>query len=103
MSTTAAVPRIDAQGGRASLRGEVGFGTVAGLWKDTSRLLAAAEGQALEVDLADVVAADSAGLALLIGWLAAARQKGVALRYVNVPARIRGLANISEVEPLFAA
>jgi len=103
VSEPATTARVDAQGGRAALSGEVGFGSAAALWKETSRLLAAAEDNALEVDLAKVESADSAGLALLVGWLAAAKHQGVALRYVNVPDRIRGLAGISEVEPLFAA
>lgn len=103
MNDAAAEATLDAQGGRAALSGEVGFGTVATLWKSTSRLIDSAEASAIEVDLGRVERADSAGLALLVGWLAAAKQKGVALRYVNVPERIRGLAAISEVEPLFPA
>ena len=59
--------------------------------------------KALRPGLTDAVAKAKATLTDAETFLAAAKQKGVELRYVNVPERIRDLANISEVEPLFAA
>src|SRR5579884_1716025 len=55
---------------------------------------------ALEVDFAGVGAADSAGLAVLVEWLAWARRSGRELRYSGVPEAIRAIARISEVDGL---
>jgi phospholipid transport system transporter-binding protein len=57
-------------------------------------------GKEILVDLGGVGESDSAGLALLIEWLRAARQGGRAIRFTNVPAQIEALARISEVEDL---
>ncbi len=54
----------------------------------------------LRVDLSEVAAADSAGLALLIDWLACARSAGKQLSYVRVPAALMALAQLSDVAPL---
>ncbi len=86
--------------GRFELSGEVGF-------DDAARLLAEGDAvfarlQSVEVDLARVSRADSAGLALLIEWSLAARAAGRLLRYSNVPPAIASLAGISDVAELLA-
>jgi ABC-type transporter Mla MlaB component len=43
---------------------------------------------------------DSAGLALLVDWLAAAHAAGAQLRYLHLPAPARTLARLSDVESL---
>lgn len=59
-----------------------------------------AQSKEIDVDLGGVGESDSAGLALLIEWLRAARQGGQVIRFANVPAQIEALARISEVEDL---
>jgi phospholipid transport system transporter-binding protein len=54
----------------------------------------------LEVDFSGVGASDSAGLAVLIEWLAWARRSGRELRYSRVPEAIWAIARISEVDGL---
>ena len=54
----------------------------------------------VEFDLTRVTSGDSAGLAVLIEWLAEARARGVRLRYVGVPAQILAVARISDIEGL---
>ena len=54
----------------------------------------------IDVDFVGVGESDSAGLALLIEWLRAARQSGRKIHFANVPAQIEALARISEVEDL---
>jgi phospholipid transport system transporter-binding protein len=53
-----------------------------------------------QVDCSGVTESDSAGLAVLIEWLAAAVRLGRTLRFVNLPDGIRAAAQISEVEGL---
>jgi phospholipid transport system transporter-binding protein len=52
------------------------------------------------VDCSAVTASDSAGLAVLIEWLAWARRGGRELRYDGVPEAICAIARISEVDGL---
>ena len=65
------------------------------------RIQAAAQG--LQFDLQRVTATDSAGLALLIDWLAEARARACTLHYVRPPESLLNLARLSEVEPLLSA
>jgi phospholipid transport system transporter-binding protein len=52
------------------------------------------------VDLAGVTAADSAGLAVLVEWLAACAERGGSLAFEAVPAQLRAVARISDLESL---
>ncbi|HEY1726534.1 MAG TPA: STAS domain-containing protein [Steroidobacteraceae bacterium] len=63
-------------------------------------LIAAARGRTLTFDLALVTAVDSAGLALLIDWLAVARAGDCQLRYSQPAETLLSLARLSEVESL---
>jgi phospholipid transport system transporter-binding protein len=57
----------------------------------------------LEFDLQHVATTDSAGLALLIDWLAEARARQRTLRYARAPEELLNLARLSEVEALIVA
>jgi phospholipid transport system transporter-binding protein len=57
-------------------------------------------GAQVGIDLAGVVASDSAGLALLIELISVARSANRGLTYENMPSQVRQLARLSEVEEL---
>jgi phospholipid transport system transporter-binding protein len=50
--------------------------------------------------LSRVTEADSAGLAVLVEWLATARVRGAKIRYQCIPAQILAVARISDLESL---
>lgn len=54
----------------------------------------------IELDCSAVSEADSAGLAVLVGWLAWAREAGCELRLRNLPPKLLEIARISELDPL---
>lgn len=54
----------------------------------------------MQVDLGGVTESDSAGLAVLIEWVAAARRGGRAVRVLNVPGGIGASARIAEVDEI---
>ncbi len=54
----------------------------------------------LIIDCAAISQVDSAGLAVLLDWLAAARHAGRSLRYEQLPEGLLGLARISAVDEL---
>ena len=79
------------------------FATVPTVRPRLEELLAGHVGGApLVVDLSGVPQADSAGLALLVDWLAAARARGHSLRYAAAGESLRALARLSDVEALIA-
>lgn len=84
--------------GRFELSGEMSFGTV-------DRILRRSESafrshQRVEVDFGGVDKADSAGLALLLEWKAAARRNSHLIDYVAIPASVLAIAQTTDVEHL---
>ncbi len=87
--------------GHARLSGSLDFTTVSALLP--VGVDAIAGGQVAVIDLSDVAASDSSGLALLIEWLSAAKSAKRTLRYENIPEQLKQLARLSEVEELLEA
>jgi phospholipid transport system transporter-binding protein len=94
--------RIEPAGdGRLAARGELGFATAAAALEAGLALIG---GQRIwTVDLSGVTAGDSAGLAVLVEWVSAARERGATLRYEAVPAQILAVARISDLDGLLLA
>jgi phospholipid transport system transporter-binding protein len=84
---------------RVRLQAPLRFATVSALQRRGLELIDAA-GPELTIDLSGVSSADSAGLALLIDWLARARAGHKTLHYADPPEALRALARLSDVEPL---
>jgi phospholipid transport system transporter-binding protein len=83
---------------RYELSGCAGFSTARALLLEGKRLFASQP--SVVVDLGGVTATDSAGLAVLLCWLAEARQGGRLLTLHNLPAALRAIARISDVEAM---
>ena len=84
--------------GRFALSGEITFETA-------ERVLLASEEPfeqhtRIEVDLAGVTKADSAGLALLLEWITWANHTVREIRFLSMPERILAIARTTEVEQL---
>lgn len=77
------------------------FASVPAISEQGSDLIAAAA-DTLVFDLQRVPAIDSAGLALLVDWLARARVRECKLSYVQPPQTLLSLAKLSDVERLFS-
>ena len=90
--------RIEPAGGGYRVVGDLGLASA-------TAVLAAGEtafaGQAaVEVDLAGVTDADSAGLAVLIEWTRSARRDGRGIVFKGLPPRLAALARIGGVYEL---
>ena len=86
--------------GTLRLRGEISFANAAQAFAVPPR--AVQPGVALDVDLAALESADSATLAVLIAWSAAARERGTTLRYLHAPQGLRNLAKLADVDGLLS-
>jgi phospholipid transport system transporter-binding protein len=84
--------------GRFAISGALTFETAPWLWQQLQE--GAWLGRAREADLSGVTTADSAGLALLIAWRAAANTGGAALKFESVPERLLALARLTDAETL---
>lgn len=84
--------------GRLRVEGVLDFGTVNDLVAEAVALFPA--GGRLRIDLEGVESANSAGLALLLEWLAQARSRRLDLRYLNVPDSLERIAALSNLGPL---
>lgn len=84
---------------RCEARGALTFATARRAW---AQGLAAqhAAGDALVIDCGAVEHADSAGLAVLLDWLAEAKRAGRSLRYEHLPEGLLRLAHISAVDEM---
>jgi phospholipid transport system transporter-binding protein len=92
---------LERSGGRLEVRGALTFATARRARQLGLRLLSAAGlPKVLEVDCSGVTESDSAGLAVLLDWLACARGQDKTLHLRHLPAPIIAVAQISEVTEL---
>lgn len=88
---------------RLAIRGALTFETARRASDAGLHAMSASAARRLAIDCAEVSAADSAGLAVCLVWLAWAQRNGRALAFTNLPASIRALARISDLEPVIDA
>jgi len=86
------------EGDRSRVTGSLHFTTVTMLLPEAVDAIDG--GRAAVIDLGNVAASGSSGLALLIEWLSVAKAAGRSLRYENIPSQLQQLARLSEVEEL---
>ena len=87
--------------GRISVRGALSFETARRSCDVGIKLFKRAKKvPQIEVDCGGVTEADSAGLAVLLEWLKWALKHERPMAFTNLPASIRAVASISDVEPL---
>jgi phospholipid transport system transporter-binding protein len=100
MDATGSFRLVTDASGTLAAQGPLTFASARLAYQLGRRALRAARGTRLEIDCSGVTAADSAGLAVLIDWLAAAQAAGRSLRYRALPPGLAALGRISEVEGL---
>jgi phospholipid transport system transporter-binding protein len=84
--------------GQFAILGDLSFQTVVTALEASKTLFA--DHSIIEIDLAEVNRADSAGLALMLEWVNWARHTAREIRFRNIPEQIISIAQISEVEDM---
>jgi len=87
---------INHRGGKVCLEGDLSFATVAGLLRDAAPLIEKGTDRLL-IDLKGVKRADSAGLALLLEWVARSRRRGRPILCQHLPQSLLDIARFSNV------
>lgn len=85
---------------RYALVGPLTFESVPLLWQEGLQLVG--RQPCVTLDLSGVTRTDSAGLAVMIEWMRAAKQQNGSIRFRNVPMQLRAIASATGVEHLFA-
>jgi phospholipid transport system transporter-binding protein len=83
-----------------SVTGELTFQTVPDHWRKSADLFGG--NSAFTIDLSGVTRADSAGLALLIGWIRRAKQESKSIYFKNIPANLVAIARVTGVDAILA-
>ena len=86
--------------GRFTLSGDLTFETAEEILRASEAPFE--EHTQLEIDLSQVEAADSAGLALLLEWVTWANHSVREIRFTGIPEKIQAIAQTTEVEGLLA-
>ena len=83
-------------GDTVQVHGELDFDSVARLWERVGPLFRT--DPIHRIDLSEVSRANSAGVALLVVWLRQARQQRRDLVFVNVPAQMRAIIEVADLD-----
>jgi phospholipid transport system transporter-binding protein len=86
--------------GKLQVRGALTFATARRAREEGLNAIRASAARELEVDCSGITASDSAGLTVLLDWLALAKKEGRSLRFLNLPQGLLAIARISEVDEL---
>ncbi len=82
--------------GRLDVVGDLSFATVPGLRTASQSLFA--QQDEIRIDLKDVVRSDSAGLALMVEWMRAAKRDGKPIQFLNMPPQMLAIARVSSLD-----
>lgn len=90
----------DSGNGRVTVSGDLSFATAREAREEGLRVFGASAAGRFVVDCAAVTRADSAGLAVLLEWLAWGRRHSREIVFENLPASLLAVARISELDGL---
>jgi len=86
--------------GRLAARGALTFANARSARAEGLHALRTSSAPDLEVDCSGIAHSDSAGLAVLLDWLAVMKREGRPLRFANLPPGLLAVARISGVEEM---
>jgi phospholipid transport system transporter-binding protein len=93
-------PQLEQVGdGSVRVSGDLTFATVSEVLRESAGMVGS-DPRALEIDLAGVRRADSAGLALLVHWLRQARDRGREVVFRNLPEQMLAIARVSDLQDI---
>jgi len=95
-----AVELVDLRSGQVEVRGALTFATARNARAAGRRVIEISGDSALEFNCSGVTESDSAGLAVLLDWLALAKRHGRHLSFKALPAPIAAVARLSDVEAI---
>jgi phospholipid transport system transporter-binding protein len=95
-----AVPAVELQErspGKFAARGPLTFATARRARESGLAAFGAGNSRELEVDCSEVTAWDSAGMTVLLDWLALAKHAGRSMHFASLSQQVQAIARISDV------
>jgi len=89
--------------GRVTVQGELSFATAREARQIGLLVLESSPAERIVIDCAGVTRTDSAGLAVLLDWLAWGRRRSRPVSLTNLPTALLAIARISEIDGLLTA
>ncbi len=89
---------VNVDNNRVLISGELTYTTVKSAMTDVPKMMGNISN--VEIDLSNVTRSDSAGLALLVHWMRAAKQMNKPLVYSHIPAQMLAIASASGLDEL---
>jgi phospholipid transport system transporter-binding protein len=86
--------------GKFAARGVLTFGNARAARSEGLHALRTSSARDLEVDCGGITHSDSAGLAVLLDWMALMKREGRPLCFANLPSGLLAVARISGVEEM---
>jgi len=86
--------------GKFAVSGEMTFDTAEKMLRSSESMFE--EHAQLEIDLSEITASDSAGLALLLEWITWANHSVREIRYTGMPEKVLAIARTTEVDHLLS-
>ena len=93
----APVELTESSPGNFTARGPLTFATARRARENGLAVLSAAGSKDIQVDCSGITASDSAGMTVLLDWLAFAKSNGRSMHYGNLPEQVQAIAHISDV------
>ena len=94
--TGAAVELEERAPGKFAAIGPLTFATARGARESGLATFAASTSRDIEVDCSGITSMDSAGMTVLLDWLACAKRSGRAMHYGNLPEKVQAIARLSD-------
>ena len=95
-----AAPAVELQErspGKFAAGGPLTFATARRARESGMAVFGAASARELEVDCSGITSSDSAGMTVLLDWLALAKRSGRTMRFASLPEQVQEIARISDV------
>ena len=86
--------------GKFAASGPLTFATASRARESGLAAFGAANSRELQVDCSGITSSDSAGMTVLLDWLAMAKRAGRSMQFASLPEQVQELARISEVQEL---
>ena len=93
----AAVELKESSPGKFAARGPLTFATARAARELGLAAFGAASGQKIDIDCSGITSSDSAGMAVLLDWLAFAKRSGRSMHFDSLPQQVQAIAQISDV------
>jgi phospholipid transport system transporter-binding protein len=101
MATPAAPVQLrESSPGKFAASGALTFATARSARETGLAAFGATSSREIQVDCSGITAADSAGMTVLLDWLAFAKRSARSLRFGSLPEQVRAIARISDVQDL---